>query len=146
MKKTYLALALLIAGFLLAGNAYGNDEVYYCADNNSNGFRFDESIDSYVRAGFNGKKFKMKMDLPNKKINIVMEIMDNQTMNSSYICTQPYLPGLTSLTCFYKFSMFNFNPDTGRYVLAKGFGYVNKFPDGDYNDDVSISIGKCDKL
>ena len=32
MKKTYLALALLITSFLVAGNAYGEDEVYYCAD------------------------------------------------------------------------------------------------------------------
>ena len=30
MKKTYLALAL-ITGLLVAGNAYGEDEVYYCA-------------------------------------------------------------------------------------------------------------------
>ena len=44
MKKTYLALALLITGFLLAGNAYGEDEVYYCAMTDSNGFGYDKSV------------------------------------------------------------------------------------------------------
>ena len=37
MNKTYIALAFLITGFLLAGNAYGEDEVYYCADIAKNG-------------------------------------------------------------------------------------------------------------
>ena len=33
MKKTYLALAFLITGFLLAGDAYGEEnEIFYCAD------------------------------------------------------------------------------------------------------------------
>ena len=42
MTKTYLALALLIT--VLAGNAYGEDEVYYCAMTDSNGFGYDKSV------------------------------------------------------------------------------------------------------
>ena len=45
--KTYLALALLIT--VLAGNAYGEDEVYYCAETDSNGFSFDEKLKKYKR-------------------------------------------------------------------------------------------------
>ena len=43
MKKTYLALAS-ITGLLVAGNAYGEDEVYYCAMTDSNGFGYDKSV------------------------------------------------------------------------------------------------------
>ena len=42
MVKKFLALTLLITGFLLAGDAYGEDEVYYCAAIDNNGFQFDE--------------------------------------------------------------------------------------------------------
>ena len=37
----YLAIAFLITGFLV-GDAYGEDEIYYCADTDSNGFEFDK--------------------------------------------------------------------------------------------------------
>jgi len=42
MIKKFLALALLIAGFLLAGNAYGDDEVYYCAESHAYSFNHDK--------------------------------------------------------------------------------------------------------
>ena len=57
-----------------------------------------------------------------------------------FTCTQPYSSS-SALNCIYLFSMFNFNPDNGRYVLAHGHGYVI--------DDVSsvvVAIGKCDKF
>ena len=136
MKQAYLALAFLITVFLLAGNAYGEDEVYYCADNDGNGFHFDKKTGSYERSGIKADKFKIKLDLPNKKI----EKANADGTNESYICTQPY-HGVASLSCYERFVMFNFNPDNGRYVYGMGFGYVN----GD-NDTVKVSIGKCDKF
>ena len=66
--KTYLALALLIT--VLAGNAYGEDEIYYCADNGSAGFNFNKNAGSYQmeRGGIVLSKFKIKLDLANKRI------------------------------------------------------------------------------
>ena len=60
MTKTYLALALLIT--VLAGNAYGEDEVYYCADIDSNGFKINKEHGSYKPQLFEMKKFKMKLN------------------------------------------------------------------------------------
>ena len=68
MTKTYLALALLIT--VLAGNAYGKDEVYYCAEIDNNGFKFDEKLKEYRRAEFITNKFKMKLDRTAKTIGI----------------------------------------------------------------------------
>ena len=68
MKKTFLTLALLITGFLLAGAAYGEDEVYYCAEIGSNGFDFDKKSESYKRTWFHVRKFKMNL---NKASNII---------------------------------------------------------------------------
>lgn len=37
----YLAIAFLITGFLV-GDAYGEEEVYYCAETASVGFNYDK--------------------------------------------------------------------------------------------------------
>jgi|TARA_B100000315_G_scaffold210826_1_gene207321 hypothetical protein len=58
----YLAIAILITGFLVVGNAYGEEEeVFYCADIASNGFRYDHQLKEYVPARFKERKFKMKL-------------------------------------------------------------------------------------
>ena len=54
--KTYLALALLVT--FLAGNAYGEDEVYYCAEIGNNGFMFDNNLEKYKPQLFTEYKFK----------------------------------------------------------------------------------------
>ena len=67
--KTYLALALLIT--VLAGNAYGDDEVYYCAETDGNGFYFNEKLKKYARTGFTTDKFKIKFDRTAKVEDII---------------------------------------------------------------------------
>jgi hypothetical protein len=42
----YLAIAILVTGFLV-GDAYGEDEAYYCSDTGSSGFYFDEKSGLY---------------------------------------------------------------------------------------------------
>jgi len=59
MTKTYLALALLIT--VLAGNAYGEDEVYYCVEIDRNGFSYDKKNETYLRRSFKESKFKVKL-------------------------------------------------------------------------------------
>ena len=58
MKKTYLVLAFLITGFLLVGDAYGEDEVYYCVEIDRNGFSYDKKNETYLRRSFKESKFK----------------------------------------------------------------------------------------
>ena len=45
----YLAIALLITGFLV-GDAYGEEDVYYCAEIGANGFLYDKELKKYARA------------------------------------------------------------------------------------------------
>ena len=61
MKKTYLVLAFLITSFLLAGDAYGEDQVYYCVEIDRNGFSYDKKNETYLRRGFKESKFKVKL-------------------------------------------------------------------------------------
>ena len=122
----------------MAGPAYGEDEVYYCADNESTGVLKKQGSYQMSRNGFQLIKFKIKFDQANKRIEMADEAMKRQ-----FTCTQPYLNhSIPALACIEAFSMFNFNPDNGRYVFAKGFGYVAGVDD----DSVSVSIGKCDKF
>jgi len=48
MKKSYLALAFLITGFLLVGDAYGEDEVFKgiwaCMTTNAIGYQNEKHI------------------------------------------------------------------------------------------------------
>jgi hypothetical protein len=131
----YLSIAILLTSFL-AVNAYGEDEVYYCAGNAATGFIFDEKLGSYKAGKFNPLKFKIKVDLPNKRIEMAIA----GVTNDSYICSQPF-HRKASLSCFNTFYMFNFNPDNGQYVFAKGYGYVESG-----SDSVVVTIGKCDKF
>ena len=45
MTKTYLAIAFLITGFLV-GDAYGEEEVYYCAVTDALGLMLMKSLGS----------------------------------------------------------------------------------------------------
>jgi hypothetical protein len=137
MKYKIITASLTLLFVLTVVPAYGEGEgdIYYCADSDANGFQMDEKKGSYQRSGFSGDKFKMKLDLPNKKIELAMECSSNM----SYICTQPYSE--IHLSCSSDYRMFNFHTDTGRYVFAAGYGYVVG-----KSDSVFVSIGTCDKF
>ena len=136
--KTYLALALLIT--VLAGNAYGDDEIYYCAETDSNGFLLDENLKKYKRSGFSSDKFKIKFDRTAKTIEIKGHPLI--TANGIYPCKVPFSSGHPELfSCSAFFYHFNFNSDNGRFVLGILAGYVI----GD-NDSIIVSHGKCDKF
>ena len=139
MKKTYLALAFLITGFLLAGNAYGEDEVYYCAETDSNGFRYDEERGSYVRAGFNSGRFKINLD----RVSNLLELTElgPRYRSSRFPCMNLDLLHPEEISCSKNNHHFNFNTNTGLFVYAHAFGYV-----GGDGDSLSISYGTCDKF
>lgn len=138
MTKKYLALGLLIT--VLAGNAYGEDEIYYCAETDANGFWFDETSKKLTRSDFVTDKFKIKFDSTAKTLEIKGHPVG--TSNGTYPCTAPYArikPEL--LSCTKALNHFNFNSDNGRFVFAKLFGYV-----GADGDSIIVKYGKCDKF
>jgi hypothetical protein len=136
--KTYLALALLIT--VLVDNAYGEDGIYYCADIDSNGFDFDETLKKYKPQLFNMDKFKLRFDRTAKTVEIKGHPLS--TKNGTYPCKVPY-PDVVpaALSCVKSFYHFNFNSDNGRFVSTMLYGYV----DGD-GDTISVAYGKCDKF
>jgi hypothetical protein len=135
--KTYLALALLIT--VLAGNAYGEGEVYYCADTDGNGFYFDKKLKKYARSGINTNKFKIKFNRTAKTVEIKGHRVN--AANGTYPCKVPWSAYPAELSCVQHMYHFNFNTDNGRFVLAMISGYVI----GD-DDSISVSYGKCDKF
>ena len=137
MTKTYLALALLVT--VLAGNAYGEGEVYYCAETEDNGFGFDENLKKYKRSGFNVQKFKIKFDRTAKTVEIKGH--PASSANRTYPCKVPWSAYPAELSCVQHMYHFNFNSDNGRFVLGMLYGYVA----GD-QDTISVSYGTCDRF
>ena len=137
--KTYLALALLVT--VLAGNAYGEGEVYYCAETDKNGFWFDEALKKYKPSLFTEKKFKIKFDSTAKTVEI-KGYPDDISKNGTYNCRASLRKTYPQqLSCHAKFSSLNFNSNTGRFVLFSGYAYFNV--DG---DSISSSYGTCEKF
>tara|TARA_Y100001960_G_C14292628_1_gene642263 strand:- start:81 stop:455 length:375 start_codon:yes stop_codon:yes gene_type:complete len=123
------------------GNAYGEDEVYYCAETDSNGFWFDKTLKKYKPKRFVTDKFKLKLDRIAKTIEIKGHSLN--TVNSAYICRATLEFAIPEfLSCTNDFYHFNFNAGRGRFVLAVDYG--NAGTEG--IDGMSISYGKCDKF
>jgi hypothetical protein len=138
--KKFLVLALLIAGFLLVGNAYAEDEVYYCGAKESTGFYFNDKSKEYTRSKFEEHKFKIKL---NRDVNYVEMAHDIDTYSGKYTCQAPYssIDEPELLSCSSRMFHFNFNSTNGRFVFMTGGGYV-----GGDGDSINISHGKCDKF
>ena len=145
-RKTHLALAILVTGFLVPGNAYGEDEVYYCAETGSTGFSFDKELNKYKPQLFLEDKFKIKFDRIAKTIEIKGY---HFAANDTYPCTVPFAPEsekpgrieMLWLSCAKNLYHFSFNSDNGRFVFGQVGGYVT----GDA-DSISVSYGTCDKF
>ena len=134
----YLSIAILLTSFL-AGNAYGEGEVYYCAETDNNGFGFDENLKKYKRSGFQTSKFKIKFDRIAKTVEIKGHWVN--PANGTYPCKVPWSASPEQLSCVQHFYHFSFNSNNGRFVFAMLFGYFG----GDL-DTISVSYGKCDKF
>ena len=140
MKKTYLALVFLITGFLLVGDAYGEDEVYYCVEIDRNGFSYDKKNETYLRRSFKESKFKVKLYRTSNQIEMSHDDFGKLNFN----CRIPFFGELNTLACHPAGGyLVNFNLDiaTGRFTLSHSGGYVT----GD-GGSLSVSYGKCDKF
>ena len=140
MIKKFLALAFLITSFLLAGNAYGEDEVYYCVEIDKGGFNFDKKSNSYQPTNFFEDKFKMKLDKGSNAIELAKEDGGRE----KYICDDMIFAshGVTIKRCTgTALNTFMFNANNGQFTISRGTGYV-------LNDIESlyVSYGKCDKF
>ena len=142
----YLGFVLLVlSSYVMA------EEVYYCSDNHNgaNGFWKNKETGQYERSGFNESKFKMKLQGDGSIVISNGRQDPNPILNKDlYFCSAPYKGHTIEMpnnkSCVHEYhigSYFNFNPDNGRYILLKGFGYV--FSDG---DSVATQIGTCTKF
>ncbi len=136
MKKAYLILALLITSFLVVVNAYGESEVYYCAETGKNGFYYEEKENLYKPTKITPIKFKLSLKINSKQIALARENGQRQSFN----CTAPFSKA-ELLSCVMDFYHINFNTENGRFVLFTGYGYIA----GDH-DSIGVSFGKCDKF
>ena len=147
MKKTYLVLAFLITGFLLAGNAYGEDEVYCCAEIDSNGFSYNKKSESYERSWATPERFKMKFDRASSSMELVIDSLPPEApihlRRPKYSCGYLQVQGGSSeiVTCMAGLSHFDFNTENGRFVHFQG-GLSIKF----HGLPIYASYGKCDKF
>ena len=129
----------------MAGNAYGEDEVYYCAETARNGFYFDEKLGSYQPTSITAEKFKIKLDLASKQIILMSETKIVLLKKQIFDCAIPWKNRPELKSCYQKgsFRHFNLNTMDGHFVLSNGYGHLDSTHG---NDTISISYGTCDKF
>ena len=140
----YLAIAFLITGFLM-GNAYGEEEVFYCAETSSIGFKWSVENNRYGPSAFLEEKFKIKLDKASNTVDI-----KHKKMEGKYICTQSeYDKDFNMMRCNDNHDQFSFNASNGHFVIARAIGYL---PTEDivrlfkWRYSLVISYGTCDKF
>ena len=77
-----LALAVLIVLFLV-GDAYGDEDVYYCSTTDSVGFSPDKTNDSYKQTSFELERFKMKYE--GRKITMITDGGEKTIMQCKFL-------------------------------------------------------------
>ena len=120
------------------GDAYGEEEVYYCAVTDAVGFDFNEKLRKYEARPFIRSKFKIKFDRTAKTREIKGH--EEPTTNGRYTCNTPFSGSKQLLACKTDFYHLSFNSNNGRFAFAMLFGYVGG------RDSIHISYGTCDKF
>jgi len=83
--RLFLIFSAILGCLLFTSPHYALGQVFYCADNDANGFDFDKKANKYTRKGFIAEKFKIQLDLPNKLI-----IMKFNGRSDIYTCIIPF--------------------------------------------------------
>ena len=90
----------------MAGNAYGEDEVYYCAEIGRNGFNYEEKSNSYEPTLLKKEHFKIKLD----KVSNSIEIATEDEQRDTFSCTSPHgLANSSIFSCVKGMKNFNFS-------------------------------------
>jgi len=126
-------LILLIISFSL--NAYSSySGVYYCSDNDVNGF---SPIKDFKRTGFKGSKFKAKIDYENQEVYSSEFFLD--TRGGLVECK---VNKYSSILCISNFGRsFSFNP-VSRYFVRSSHFSDDKKPE----DSIAVAYGTCEKF
>jgi len=141
-KLTLFALALLIT--VLAGNAYGESEAYYCSDTGSGGFvDYDKKSGLYSHHLIGLDRYKMKLD---KDSGFIQLFIDNLPPEAPIEMRKPkfycrYRPDFPQiLNCQSGLEHFDFNTENGKYVRSTSASILFQgFP-------ITITYGTCDKF
>lgn len=143
MKRTILILAFSIAGFLLVGDAYGEDEVYYCAEIGSGGFDYDDKLGAYKPSFNKEDRYKMKLDRASGILELAIDGLPPEApvefTNPKYYCRhRQNSPEL--LICESGLNHFDINIENGKFVRSQSTSIkFHKF-------GIYISYGTCDKF
>ena len=138
----YLAIAILVTGFLV-GDAYGEDEAYYCSDTGSSGFYFDEKSGLYSNKLNGLSRFKMNFDKDSGFIQLFIDNLPPEApiemrkpkFNCIYRADFPHLQ-----MCLGGGDHFDFNTENGKYVWSNSTSIqFHRWP-------ITISFGTCEKF
>jgi len=136
MKNIIFVCGIFFSIFIVS-DAKGGNNIHYCVEEKSNGFKLNEKTHIYEHSGFTTKKWVMKLDLKNKTISLQGGGVHQG--KPVYKCKLIFSPEL--LSCHYYSNTFNYNIKNGRFVSSFGYGFVG----GDH-DVIWISYGTCTKF
>ena len=135
MTKTYLAIAFLITGFLV-GDAYGEEDVYYCTETASHGFRYDEHTNRYIPSKFVVSRFKMKPG-PGNNTTLIGSSGRKRKMSCKFLNFEEaefaaHCTGIALDTFLWDletgwFNLFMGSPTSGTVDISSSYGTCNKF-------------------
>jgi hypothetical protein len=127
-----LALAVLIVLFLV-GDAYGEDEVYYCVENGRSEISYDKKIGVYTQIHPKPQKFKLRYKSKSKSLELL------NSDNSKLYLSQCKIFGVIkyeSIECNYNGGKFTLNFQDGRFINF----------DHSFSRSLGVQYGKCDKF
>ena len=111
-----LALAVLIVLFLV-GDAYGDEDVYYCSTTDSVGFSPDKTNDSYKQTSFELERFKMKYE--GRKITMITDSGEKTIMQCKFLkFPESSEPPVIHQCTGANLSTLTWNQKTGFFTLA----------------------------
>ena len=133
-----LALAVLIALFLV-GDAYGDEDVYYCTETAAVGFMRNKTNDSYIQTTFKVRRFKMKYE--GFKITLVSSSDEKYVMSCTSIDFGLGSEAINVHQCTgYNLSIFNWNKETGFFTRSYGASGLSA------DASIASSYGSCTKF
>ena len=142
ISKSFSYLALLIT--VLAGNAYGASEAYYCSDTGSSGFGdYDKNSGLYSNKLNGLDRYKMNLDKDAGFIQLFVNSLPPEApiemRKPKFYCRyHPDIPQI--LYCQSGFRHFDFNTENGRYVTSNSESI--QF----YGWPMSLTYGTCEKF
>ena len=136
MNKFIIGIVIFFSFFCFTFSAISKEEVYYCIEEDSNGFIYRN--DSWERTGFKVKRFKALIDLEESTFKSSDLVIDDDLH-----CTPSY--NHLILSCMDEIgNIFIINKKNLRFVTSHSYGYITQRESEEIVDSVSLSYGKCE--